>query len=256
MNSKRLILILIFVFLTASVFLSLKWRTDNKFEKIIITGNYTIPSQEILDAARLTDSVINENEINIDVIQDRIMKHPEVKKAFVSKDQPSELKIEIIEKRPVAILNGENEIKLIDDELDVFPFKNSSKLYDLPVISGVRIESTPNPKNKYNKEDLRTGLFIILNSYKDSKAMYNNISEINFSDPDKIIVYLSEDSSPFYFPGRNGGSISDKDYQDLLKNKLVLFDSYLKQSLDNHIKKNVNYVDLRYSNQVIVNSNN
>ena len=84
-------------------------------------------SQEILDAARLTDSVINENEINIDVIQDRIISILEVKKAFVSKDQISELKIEIIEKRPVAILNGENEIKPIWRRLRCI-FKNSSKL--------------------------------------------------------------------------------------------------------------------------------
>ncbi|MDQ3019961.1 MAG: FtsQ-type POTRA domain-containing protein [Bacteroidota bacterium] len=255
MNTKNVILILIGLFVGALTLLSIKWRSGNIFEKITVSGNYTISKEEILSIARLKDSLINSDEINIENIQDRISKHAEIKKAFVSKELPSELKIEIIERRPVAILNGENEVKLIDDELEIFPFKNSSKLYDLPVISGVKIESTPNPKNKYTKEDLRLALFLILNSYKESKALYNNISEINLSDSDRVVVYLSEDSSPFYFP-RMRESISNKDYQILLLNKLVVFENYLKQSLDEHLKKQVNYVDLRYHNEVIINSKN
>ncbi|MEO8209128.1 MAG: FtsQ-type POTRA domain-containing protein [bacterium] len=255
MNTKQVILILIVLFIGVFTLLSIKWRSGNTLDKILITGNYTISKEEILSIARLNDSLINSDEINIDNIQDRISKHPEIKKAFVSKDLPSELKIEIIERRPVAILNGENEVKLIDDELEIFPFKNSSKLYDLPVISGVKIENTPNPKNKYKKEDLRLALFIILNSYKESKAVYNNISEINLSDSSKVIVYLSEDSSPFYFP-RMKESISNTEYQILIHNTLAVFENYLKQSLDEHLKKQVNYVDLRYNNEVIVNSNN
>ena len=256
MNVKKVILVLIVLFVITLAFLSLKWRSGNSIDKITITGNYTIPNEEILAAARLRDTVISSDEINIDNIQDRISKHPEIKKVYVSMEQLSELKIEIIERRPVAILNGDNEIKLIDDELDIFPFKNTSKMYDLPVISGVRIENNPNPMKKYNKEDLRLAIFLILNTYKESKAAYNNISEVNLSDTGKSVVYLSEDSSPFYFPRKYRESISNKDYQKLLINKIVIFENYLKQKLDNHLKKQVNYVDLRFDNEVIINSNN
>ena len=118
------------------------------------------------------------------------------------------------------------------------------------------MESNPNPSKRYNKEDLRLALFLILNTYKQSRMAYNNISEISLSDSTKAVVYLSEDSSPFYFPRRYRESISNVDYQNLLLNKLAVFESYLKQSLDTHLKKEVNYVDLRYANEVIVNSNN
>jgi len=256
MNTKKVILILIILFIAAAALLSLKWRSDNFFEKITVSGNYTITREDILSVSRLKDTLINADEINIEIIEDRILKHPEVKKVHVSRELPSELKIEIIERRPVAILNGENEMKLLDHEIEVFQFKNFIKLYDLPVISGVRVESNPNPKNKYNREDLRLGLFLILNSYKESKALYNNISEINLSDSDKVIIYLSEDSSPFYLPRNMKESISNEEYQKLLLYKLRVFDSYIKQSLDKHLKKKVNYVDLRYLNQVVVNSNN
>lgn len=256
MSVKKIILMLLVLFVIASALLSIKWRSENIYDKITVSGNYTITKEEILNSARLKDTVMNASEVNLSLIQDRILKHPEVKKVFVSEALPSELKIEIVERRPLAILNGENEMKLIDDELDIFPFKNFNKLYDLPVISGVRIENSPNPKNKYNKEDLRLALFIVLNSYKESKVLYNNISEINLNDPDKIVIYMSEDSSPFYFPRDTKMSIADPEYQNVLLNKLTIFDSYIKQSIDNHLKKSVNYVDLRYQNQIVINSNN
>ncbi|MEO8446564.1 MAG: FtsQ-type POTRA domain-containing protein [bacterium] len=256
MSSKKIILSVIVIFLIAVSVLSLKWRTGNPVDKITVSGNYTISRVEILNIARLNDSLISEDEINVDVIQDRIGKHPEIKKVFVSKELPSELKIDIIERRPVAILNCGNEINLIDEELETFPFKNPSKMYDLPVISGVRPDNSKNLLKKFNKEDLRLGLFVILNSYKQSKAAYNNISEVNLSDSSKIIVYMSEDSSPFYFPRMYKESISNTGYQNLILNKLSVFENYLKQCLGNHLKQQINYVDLRYSNEVIVNSNN
>ncbi len=256
MKSGKVILILTVIFIALIVILSLNWRSETEINKISITGNYTISREEILSAARLNDSSAITEEVNIDLIRNRISNHKEVKKVFVSLELPSELKIEIIERRPVAILNGENEIMLIDDELEIFPFKNSVKMYDLPVISGIRTEITPDPMKKYNKEDLRLALFLILNTYRISKATYNYISEVNMADSDKVIVYMSEDSSPFYFPRKINESISNSEYQDLIVNRIEIFESYLKQSLDNHLKKDVKYVDIRYENKVILNSNN
>lgn len=256
MNIKKAILIIIFTSLGALAVLSLSWRSESFINVISVSGNYSISREEILNYAHLKDTLFNPDDTGIDLIQDRISKHPEIKSVYVSLIRPSELKIEIVEKRPVAILNGESEMYLIDDGLDVFPFRNYSKLYDLPVISGVRVDKNPKSKNKFNTEDLRTALFIILNSYKDSKAMYNNISEIKLSDTNKIIIYLTEDSTPFYFPRYKDIKIADKDYQKELLNKLIIFKNYLNQSLAEQLKENVNYIDLRFKNQIIVNSNN
>lgn len=256
MTVKKIILTMIVIAAAASAVLSFKWRSGGEITKITVTGNYTIAREEILNAARLKDTITNWDDINIENIQDRIANHSEIKKVFVSKELPSELKIEVIEKRPIAILNGENEILLIDDELETFPFKNSAKMYDLPVISGVRIEQNPKGIRNYNKEDLRLALFLILNVYSTSKLIYNNISEVNLSDTGKVIVYLSEDSSPFYFPRRYHESISEPEYTESINSSITLFESYLLQYLDVHLKKHANYTDVRYRNQIIVNSNN
>jgi hypothetical protein len=67
---------------------------------------------------------------------------------------------------------------------------------------------------------------------------------------------MAEDSSPFYFPKKTNESISNTEYQELLLNRIVVFENYLKQSLDDHLRKDIKYVDLRYENKVILNSNN
>ncbi len=255
MRKKIIILTLLGIVAAAGVYYSVGWRSGYVISRIEVEGNHSLSREEILSAARVKDSAIIEKDAEIELIQDRLMNHPEIKKAFVSKTPPSELRIEIIEKRPVAILNSGSELLLLDDELETFPFRQTVKAYDIPLISGVRIENTHNPKNRFNKEDLRYALFLILNAYKDSKILYSNISEINLSDTGKSIVYLSEDSSPFYLPRDIQKSLSDEDYRNQLLDKLKIFESYLKQSIDSHLKADVKYVDLRYSNHVIVNSN-
>ena len=256
MTARKIILTVILVAAATTAVLSFKWRSGGDLTKITVTGNYTVQREEILRAARLNDTATSWDEINIDNIRDRILKNPEVKKVYVSKEMPSELEIEILERRPIAILNGENEIRLVDEELETFPFRNSSKMYDLPVISGVRIEQSPKGAKNYSHEDLRLAVFMILNIYSTSKMIYNNVSEVNLSDSTMAVVYLSEDSSPFYFPRRYHESISNIDYRNEVTGSIAIFENYLQQYLDVHLKKHVNYVDVRFGNQVIVNSNN
>lgn len=250
-----MILSLLVMFAAVASYFSVGWRSGYVIKSITVTGNQTLTRDEILSAARIKDSTLIESNAEIELIQDRLLNHPEIKKAFVSKDPPSELRIEIVEKRPVAVINSGSGLMLIDDDLEVFPFRHTHKALDLPVISGVRPLNTIDPKNRLNKEDLRYALYLITASHKDSKLLYASISEINLSDTSKAVVYLCEDSCPFFLPRDVNRSIADEEYRNMLSGKLRIFESYLRQSLDNHAKSDVNYVDLRYSNQVIVNSN-
>lgn len=244
--------VLVIALIASAVFLANKWRNDVYFSKITITGNYTVDRNEILAVAHIKDdSSINIEELNIDLIQDRIAEHPEVKKVFVSKEPPAELKIQIIEKNPIAILNRGSDVQLIDDELEIFPFSNYEKMLDLPVISGLKVRPTKIDPNKLDVEDLRVAAYIITNARKEGKSLLYQISEVNMADSEKVIVYSNDKAVSFYFPRLKGKSIADKEYQDLLKNKLDVFQEFCDKILGN--QKDVLYVDLRFSNQVVVN---
>ena len=257
MNAKTKLLI--FVLVTAGVISSAvvfanKWRNNVNFDDITIEGNYTISRGEVLATAHLReDSSVNIEELDIPMIQDRISRHPEIKKVFVSKEPPAELKIEIVEKRPIAILNTGGDLKLVDDELEIFPFKNHDKIFDLPVISGIKTGQNVKVFNNLYKNDLRIAAYLILNSYKESKTLYSLLSEINLSDTSKIIVYSSEKSIPFYFPRSENGNIADPEYQKLLWNKLIVFKEFANRMLSREEANEYAYVDLRFSNQVVVN---
>jgi len=244
--------ILVVAVIASTVFLANKWRNDVYFDKITVEGNYTIDRNEILAVARLKDdSSVNVEELNIDLIQDRIANHPEIKRVFVSKEPPAELKIQIIEKNPIAILNSGNETRLIDDELEIFPFSNYEKMLDLPVISGLKVKPTKIDPDKLDEEDLRIAAYIITNARKEGKSLHYQISEVNMSDPEKVIVFSNDGAVPFYFPRLKGKSIADKEYQDMIRNKLDVYQEFCDKILGS--QKDVLYIDLRFSNQVVIN---
>ncbi|MBK6539246.1 MAG: hypothetical protein IPG09_16305 [Ignavibacteria bacterium] len=89
-------------------------------------------------------------------------------------------------------------MKLIDEELDVFPLQEHKKIFDLPVISGVKLETGSQGIKKLKSEEIRIAMFMIINTYKKNKVMYNNISEINFSDSGSNYLF-DRNSIPFIF---------------------------------------------------------
>lgn len=247
------LIFLIILIVVSSVVLANKWKADSRYDKITIKGNVSVTREEILDVARLKDTIAFDDELNLKIIQDRILRHPEIKKAFVSKQPPDELVIEVIEKRPLAIVSLDNEVKLIDEELELFTYKNIKKIFDLPVISGLKLSPSEAQTSKLKSEEIRIAMFIIMNTYKKNKVLYNSISEINFSDPNAVIIYTNDVPFPCYLPRETEVSIANKDYQKTLLNRLIYLNNYLAQIYPDNRSKKINYLDLRYSNQIVVN---
>ncbi|MBS1514175.1 MAG: hypothetical protein JSS63_04055, partial [Bacteroidetes bacterium] len=50
-------LILIALIVVSSVVLANKWKSDSKYDKITVKGNVSVSREEILDIARLKDSL-------------------------------------------------------------------------------------------------------------------------------------------------------------------------------------------------------
>lgn len=245
MNKGRLlILIVILAAITMLIiFFANNWRNKTIINKITIKGNITISESEIYAAAGLkADSLINLEELNLVFIRDRIAKHPEIKKVLVSKEPPSELIIDITEKKPIAIILKKNELYLIDEEQEIFPIKNYDKAFDLPIISGLNTDEAK------SKTDINLAINFLKVIYTSGKYLQNLISEINMKDTTKIVVKTNDAIIPFYFP-----RIQSKDAV-LYKEKLDLFKDFIDEEI--MIKKiNYEYVDLRYSNQIVAKIN-
>ncbi len=221
------------------------WRNKTFVNKITIKGNLTLSESEILYAAGLAaDSLINLDELNPAFIRDRIAKHPEIKRVVVSKEPPSELIIEISEKKPIAVLVKNTELNLIDDDREVFSIRNFEKVFDLPVINGL------DESRKDYRSDLDIAVNFIKSAYAKGKYIQNQISEINMSDSTRLTVFSNDRPTVFYFPKISRESEASEIYSA----KLGVFKKFIDDEI---IKKNLNceYVDLRFSNQIIAKLN-
>jgi hypothetical protein len=85
-------------------------------------------------------------------------------------------------------------------------------------------------------------------AYSKGRYLQNMISEVNMKDSNKVIVKSNEKSISFYFPR------IEKDALIIYKQKLGLFRKFMEEEI---LKKNMEcqYVDIRYSNQIIAKFN-
>ena len=102
----------------------------------LILRNISISKTKIIDSYEfhnLVDKFIGSSleNISIDSISTIIENHPYVEAARVSKWYPSEIKIELIEREPIAILNV-NPMILLDKFGFVLPYKTSKINFNFP----------------------------------------------------------------------------------------------------------------------------
>ncbi|MGH2574146.1 MAG: hypothetical protein ACRDFC_00440, partial [Ignavibacteria bacterium] len=77
---KYLIFALVIVFASSGVVLSGFWRDKPYAKKIELKGNTTLSKEELFEFAKLSDSLLMLNKLSLQVIEDRISKHPGIKK--------------------------------------------------------------------------------------------------------------------------------------------------------------------------------
>ncbi len=250
---KYILLFIVLVVIVIIAFLfSKKWRSGEVYNKVVITGNYTIPDKEILKYAGLEgvqnieSKTLNENEI-----VEKLKTHPDIKKVFVVKNPPDEIRIEVIEKNPIAIVNLGTELNFIDEEIELLPFKNAGKVYDLPLINGIKFgkEKTDelNAKNQ-----LKIALAILMAIYRESKLLSDMISEINMSDKENIILYTHDFAIPIILPKYNEELFESSSVRNDLLKRIKAMKYFFEEIYTLESKEDIEKINLTYSNQLII----
>ena len=102
---------------------------------IEINGLARATSLELRQLAKLQEGQ-NIFSIDLDKVTRDLEFHPWVKRAYVSRQVPDRIVIEIVEHQPVALVHLEN-LYLVDDEGEVFKRLQVGESIDLPVITGL-----------------------------------------------------------------------------------------------------------------------
>ena len=264
MKSWKIIILFIVVIILAGsgIVLSGIWKDKSTVKKIEYTGATTLSKEELFDFAKLSDSLIESNTLSLEMVESRIAKHPNVKKANVSRSG-STIKIEITEKNPFATATNGKDVFLIDDQLTLYNLKKEHRDLDIPVISGLAQNTDLNNYGKDDLKNLKIAQYIISQSIKLNKSLYNYISEISFSDSNNIIIFTSDDATPVYFieycqlmkKNESISQVKDINYtalRDEIKRKLLCLNGFLKQVRVYKQSGSFASIDMRYNDMIVV----
>jgi cell division septal protein FtsQ len=256
------------ILLVSGIVLSGYWKDRTNLKKIEVTGNMTLSKEEIFDFAKLSDSLVLSNAVSLEIIENRISKHPNIKSVNATRENGI-IKIDITEKTPFALVTNGKSVFLIDNSMNLYGLKKENTGLDLPVISGMSQELGIDYMSKTDLRNLKIAQYIISKASKIDRILYNFISEINFSESSGITVYTSEDVTPVYLLDNNSLhykvlnssavkeiDISDKDFRETVDEKLLCLVNFLKQVIVYKNRFSFAYVDLRYKDIVVVKNNN
>lgn len=221
------------------IFISNKWNRERKVKGLMFINNEFIPKQEL--AALIPDSIlyIAKERVKLADLKKRIEKYPFVKNVVFSFASNDSLIADITTRMPVAILvANDGTLKFIDKSGKLLPYRLLENFTDLPLLSG--LYSGDNIDSARLKSAI--GLMDYL-SNKDKVFLLTCISEINFSNAYKNLdLYLNFDGVKVMM----GNLVDFKEKSEKLQNYLASV--YFRTSP----KPKVKYIDLRWSNQVVV----
>ena len=214
------------------------WKSDLKVKRVTIEGNRIVETAELTQLIKVPKNT-QLQEIDLMAVRRDIMSHHFIKDAVVERDLPATLKVTVKERVPLAIINS-TEILYLDEDGVVLPHSISKQLFDLPVLTGMPDGLALTPGATLKNADIQEALRILASSKLVSKELYHLISEVRLRNGGDIVLYASEWGVPIIF-GRGE-----------IPNKLVRLEAFWNDVVHERGSDNLQYVDLRFDDQVVV----
>jgi cell division septal protein FtsQ len=242
-GSGKFFLLLVFIYLIyygASQVADLAGQRNDQYRKtdIQIVGNRLVSNSKILSMCGFNSKEDNAIEINVDSLAAQLMTLRYTKGISITRRPPRLLNITVEEYEPVAFIYGRG-LNLIDGDGKLIPVPQSSLLWDLPLISGIQ-ESLGRPGKLTTAAEAYLALEIVRYLEDENPLLAGLVSEINMSEKKSIEIFLVK-----------GGTKIRVSRESFYKELFVL-KNYIANYLDWRQMAKIEYIDLRFENQLIV----
>jgi cell division protein FtsQ len=178
-------------------------------------------------------------KLTLQIIKDRIEKHPYVANADVRYDGNKKVSVNITEKSFESIIVKSDKQYILTDKLQVLPFIARTKGIDYPVISNAGIYDSIKVLTSLKKNnDVLTASKILTGIKLLNQELYDELSSVDMRNGEDIVLFFSFSDYPVVI-GR-GNEIR----------KIVYFNNLWTYLKGKQINNYMNYVDLRYSGHV------
>ena len=242
-GSGKFFLVLIIIYLLiygASRILKMSGQRSDLYSRsdVEVAGNRLVSNEEILHACGFISRDVKEIEINIDSAAAELMGLRYIKGISITRRPPKILNITIDEYKPVAFIYGRG-LNLIDGEGFLIPVPSSNKVWDLPFISGIS-QSLGTLGEKSSASETYLALAIVHYLEEENPLLAGMISEINMSDNKSIALYLIK------------GGAKIRLSRERFYKELYILKNYVANYLDWRELAKIEYIDLRFENQLIL----
>jgi cell division protein FtsQ len=158
--------------------------------EVQVEGNHQLEDIDVRRAAQLQ---IGSNifEISSEEARDHLLDHPWIEDARVARRLPGRIRIEVVERVPVALV-ALDQLYLVSDDGIVFKRLGVDDPVDLPVITGIASEEF------YDDLDYRTSVLLqsmaLLQDYEGAGLTEREpVSEIHFDGANGIELFIGAD---------------------------------------------------------------
>lgn len=214
------------------------WKSNLTVSKVTVEGNRIVEANEILQLAQVKPGTPL-YDLDLATIRNNVVSNFFIKDAVVERDLPSTVRITVYERSPIAIINRA-DILYIDEEGVVLPHSISKETFDLPILSGLPSAASLKAGTTLRDADVQEALAILSASKLVSKELYHLISEVHLRNGGDVVLYAAEWGVPIIM-GR--GDVACK---------LVRLEMFWNEVVRQRGSQALQYVDLRYEDQVVV----
>jgi cell division septal protein FtsQ len=244
-GSGKFFLVVILIYLAIyggnKIFQISNERSDfYKKSNIEIVGNRMVSTEKILGICGFSKKKDKEIKINIDAIAIQLMEYKYIKGISITRRPPQILNITVEEYDPVAFIYGKG-LNLIDEQGFLIPIPDSKITWDLPFISGLR-EGLGKLGSKTVAADAYVALEIVRYLEDENPLLASMISQIDLSNSKTIELHLIK------------GGAKIRVNRESFYRELFVLKNYIANYLDWGELAKIEYIDLRFENQLIVKS--
>lgn len=204
---------------------------------IQISGNKILSDAEILKILGLQtgEKLL---QISAKDVVEKLKKSIYIRAVNAVYSLPSTLRINIWERKPVAFIYGHG-LNMIDKENYLLPVPEKNIRWNLPVITGIRENLGVRGAETVSKM-ARLGVDIARYVNRIDMPLREMVSEISFQHKNYIEIGISGSDAVI--------KISPDQYQE----QLFIAARYIKDYLDFKQLDNLDYVDVRFNDQIII----
>lgn len=165
--------------------------------RVAVVGSVYLGEREVRQAAGL-DRPVDFLRADLEKARVRLLKSPRVERARIVRALPRRIVIEIVERRPVAVVRGGRMFET-DGRGVILPPLVRGVTPDVPVVSGVKIADA-RPGRTIADPRFARALRHLRALARPAVGLPHPISQVDVSDADRTVVTLAPDGVDVFLP--------------------------------------------------------